>query len=58
MAEKETKFKFDEKMLEVLACPMDKSNLIYDKKKNKLVCEQEGHEFEIRHGIPILMPIE
>ena len=45
----------DPKLLEVLVCPLTKSNLIYDKKKNELISRQAGLAFPIRNGIPIML---
>ena len=45
----------DPKLLEVLVCPLTKSNLIYDKKKNELISKQAGLAFPIRNGIPIML---
>lgn len=46
----------DKELLEVLCCPDDKSDLTFDKKKNRLVCKKCKRNFEIDSGIPILLP--
>ncbi len=43
-------------LLRVLACPKCKGDLI--EKNNKLVCKDCKEEYEIRDGIPILIPKE
>jgi|TARA_Y100000310_G_scaffold343847_1_gene453467 uncharacterized protein YbaR (Trm112 family) len=41
-------------LLDVLACPDDKSDLEY--KKDKLVCKKCKRTFKIEDGIPIMLP--
>jgi len=43
------------KLLEVLACPICKTNLIYKKTENKLVCEKCSREYNIKNGVPIML---
>lgn len=46
---------FDESLLEVLACPLTKSELVYDKQAQELISQQAGLAFPIRDGLPILL---
>jgi uncharacterized protein YbaR (Trm112 family) len=43
----------DPELLEILACPIDKSpvKLVGD----RLVCEAQGHKYRIEDGIPIML---
>lgn len=41
-------------LLDVLACPEDKSEV--ELKKNKLVCKKCKRTFKIEDGIPIMLP--
>jgi len=45
----------DPKLLEVLVCPISKSPLRYDKKKQELISDQASLAFPIRDGIPIML---
>ena len=47
--------KVDPKLLEVLVCPLTKTNLIYDQKNNELISQKAGLAFPIRKGIPIML---
>jgi len=42
-----------QELLEILACPIDKSpvKLVGD----RLVCEAQGHKYRIEDGIPIML---
>ncbi len=42
--------------MEILACPICKGSLEYIRDKNILVCRKCNIFFEIREGIPILLP--
>lgn len=46
---------FDQTLLDVLACPLTKEPLIFDKERNLLISEKSKHEYEIDDGIPILL---
>ncbi len=46
---------FDEKLLEILACPLCRGDLRYDKNANELICETSKLAFRIEDGIPILL---
>tara|TARA_Y100000310_G_scaffold266692_1_gene278322 strand:- start:333 stop:485 length:153 start_codon:yes stop_codon:yes gene_type:complete len=46
--------KFDKKLLEVLCCPDDKSDLEHD--NNTLKCKKCKRVFKIKEGIPVMLP--
>ena len=50
--------KVDPKLLEILVCPVTKSNLEYDSVKNELINKQAGLAYPIRDGIPIMLEEE
>ncbi|MFH0868903.1 MAG: Trm112 family protein [archaeon] len=45
-------------LLEIICCPMDKADLVYDKNKSTLTCKKCRYKYPIREGIPILLPPE
>ncbi|MFH1210846.1 MAG: Trm112 family protein [archaeon] len=45
-----------EELFRILACPVCKADLKYGKEKKTLVCTKCKQEYEIRDGIPILLP--
>ncbi len=45
----------DPKLLEILACPACKGDLIYDEENQKLICEKCRLKFPIRDDIPIML---
>ncbi|ATG90726.1 MULTISPECIES: Trm112 family protein [Methylomonas] len=48
----------DKKLLDILACPLCKSSLIYDKDKQELICKADKLAFPIRDGIPVMLEDE
>jgi uncharacterized protein YbaR (Trm112 family) len=48
----------DKKLLDILACPLCKSPLIYDKAKQELVCKADRIAFPIRDDIPVMLEDE
>lgn len=46
------------KLLEILACPICKSSLIYRKPEQELVCKPDRLAFPIRDGIPVMLEDE
>ena len=57
---KDTKsnLKVDPKLLDILICPVTKSELEYDSKNNELISKQAGLAYTIRDGIPIMLEQE
>ena len=45
----------DKKLLEILACPVTKSPLIYVKDKQELISKAAKLAFPIRDGIPVML---
>ena len=52
---KKQKNQIDPDLLNILVCPLTKSNLIYDKKNNELISKQAKLAFPIINGIPIML---
>ena len=48
----------DNKLLEILACPICKSPLIYDKGAQELICKADRLAFPIRDDIPVMLEDE
>lgn len=48
----------DKKLLEILACPICKQSLLYQKEKKELICKSDRLAFPIREGIPIMLENE
>ena len=42
-------------MLDLLACPLTKTSLRYDREKNELISESAQLAYPIRDGIPIML---
>ncbi|KAL4622803.1 protein preY, mitochondrial [Arapaima gigas] len=47
---------FDTSLLEVLACPLSKKPLRYDKETNELINDELGIAYPVLDGIPNLIP--
>ncbi len=47
--------KIDPRLLDILACPLTKSSLIYDEKAQELISKKAKLAFPIRDGIPIML---
>lgn len=45
-------------LFDILACPLDKADLKYNKDKTSLVCTKCKAEYPIKDGIPIMLPPE
>ena len=45
----------DKKLLEILACPLCKGNLIYAPKEAELICRVDKLAFPIRDDIPVML---
>lgn len=50
----------DKKLLKILACPDCKGDILYQKKgkKESLKCKKCKRVFEVKSGIPIMLPKE
>ena len=48
----------DTKLLEILACPLCKSSLLYQKDAHELICKADNLAFPIRDGIPVMLEDE
>lgn len=48
----------DNKLLDVLACPICKSKLVYQKDKQELICKADRLAFPVRDGIPVMLEEE
>lgn len=48
----------DEKLLQILVCPVTKGPLIYDKAKNELISKSARLAYPIKDGIPVLLEDE
>ena len=46
---------FDKKLLEIVACPVCKGKLVYDKANQQLICKGERLAYPINEGIPVLL---
>ena len=45
----------DKKLLEILVCPVCKSDLIYKKDEQELICKADRLAYPIRDGIPVML---
>ncbi|MGA9444428.1 MAG: Trm112 family protein [Methyloceanibacter sp.] len=48
----------DTQLLEILVCPLTKTSLDYDAKRQELISRAAGLAYPIRDGIPIMLPEE
>jgi uncharacterized protein YbaR (Trm112 family) len=48
----------DKKLLDILACPVCKGPLIYQKDKNELVCKADRLAYPVRDDIPVMLEEE
>lgn len=48
----------DTKLLDILACPVCKGPLVYDKKAQELICSADRLAYPIRDGIPVMLEEE
>jgi|GEM_PF-488750 uncharacterized protein YbaR (Trm112 family) len=46
----------DERLLRILVCPACRAPLEYKDRRKVLICTGCGHRYEVRDGIPILLP--
>ena len=50
--------KFDVSLLKILACPVCKKDIDYNRKSNQLICKKCKRKYPIKDGIPIMLPEE
>jgi len=48
----------DPKLLEILVCPLTKTQLRYDREKQELISRAAGLAYPIRGGVPVMLPGE
>lgn len=48
----------DSRLLEILACPLCKGPLRYDKTAQVLICRGDRLEFPVRDGVPVMLESE
>ena len=48
----------DKTLLELLVCPVSKAPLIYDERRDELVCRVSRLAYPVRDGIPVLLEEE
>lgn len=48
----------DNKLLDILACPVCKGELVYNKKAQELICRVDRLAFPIRDDIPVMLEDE
>lgn len=49
---------FDTQLMEILACPVCKGKLDYDKEQQELICNFDRLAFAIEQDIPVLLEAE
>ncbi|MFT5837708.1 MAG: hypothetical protein ACI9UT_000197 [Flavobacteriales bacterium] len=49
---------FDKKLLDILACPVCKGELLYQNKRAQLICKFDRLVYPIRENIPVLLESE
>lgn len=47
--------KLDPRLLDILACPITKTSLVYDEKAQELISKKAKLAFPVRDGIPIML---
>lgn len=48
----------DHRLLEIVACPVCKGKLTYDKVNQELICKLDRLAYPIKDGIPVLLEPE
>ena len=48
----------DKKLLAILACPICKGDVEYDRENEELICRADGVAYPIREGIPVMLETE
>mgnify|MGYP006265870417 CR=1 FL=1 len=45
----------DKKLLDILVCPLCKTELVYQQDEQELICRADRLAFPIRDGIPVML---
>ncbi len=45
----------EQKLLQILVCPICKGPLVYHKEQQELICKADKLAFSIRDGIPVML---
>lgn len=48
----------DHRLLEIVACPVCKGKLNFNKEQNELICQFDRLAYPLREGIPVLLTTE
>lgn len=48
----------NKKLLDILVCPLCKGKLLYDKKRQELICKADKLAFPIKDDIPMMLDTE
>ncbi|EKA7351712.1 Trm112 family protein [Vibrio vulnificus] len=48
----------DHRLLEIVACPVCKDKLTFDKENQELICKLDRLAYPIKEGIPVLLEPE
>lgn len=48
----------DSKLLEILACPVCKGKLLYQKDAQELICKADRLAYPIREDIPVMLEVD
>ncbi|MFB9134452.1 Trm112 family protein [Vibrio sp. AK197] len=48
----------DHRLLEIVACPVCKGKLTFDKVNQELICKLDRLAYPIKEGIPVLLEFE
>lgn len=48
----------DHRLLEIVACPVCKGKVTFDKEKQELICKFDRLAYPIKEGIPVLLESE
>lgn len=48
----------DNKLLDILACPVCKGKLQYNKEQQELICRADRLAYQIKEGIPVMLEEE
>jgi hypothetical protein len=45
----------DKELLDILACPLCKTEVVLDEANSRLICTRCGRRYPIRDGIPVML---